>query len=164
MKRKVVQGNIMSFFAKAQKNSSSSTPATSERIQICEGLVGESQEGRVTEENGSRVLVTYSAPHVETENTPTQDACPGPIVTGFGVDAANHDPGTSSQFAGRGRTGSTSQFWMGRARCPPRGSRREEGQWRSLATMACAPPPVAHPIDLSYGSAPEVGLAAIHRR
>ncbi|KAL6604477.1 hypothetical protein ACP70R_042904 [Stipagrostis hirtigluma subsp. patula] len=58
MKRKVVQGNIMSFFAKAQKNSSSSTPAT--RIQIGEGLVGESLEGRVTEENGSEILVTQN--------------------------------------------------------------------------------------------------------
>ena len=36
------------------------------------------------------------------------------IVTEFGVDAAIRDPGSSSQFAGRGRQGSMSLFRMGR--------------------------------------------------
>jgi hypothetical protein len=36
------------------------------------------------------------------------------IVTEFGVEAATRDPGSSFQFAGRGRHGSTSQFCTGR--------------------------------------------------
>ena len=40
------------------------------------------------------------------------------IVTEFGVDAAVRDPGSSSQFAGRGRQGSTSRFRMGRYPSP----------------------------------------------
>ncbi|KAL6627137.1 hypothetical protein ACP70R_030863 [Stipagrostis hirtigluma subsp. patula] len=102
MKRKVVQGNIMSFFAKAQKNSSSSTPATSERIQIGEGLVGESLEGRVTEENGSEILVTHSTPPAEIENTPPQDACPGPQDQDIPTDGSSERisksvPGSESE-------------------------------------------------------------------
>jgi hypothetical protein len=37
------------------------------------------------------------------------------IVTGLGVEAPNRVPGTSTQIEVRGRDGSMSRFWMGRA-------------------------------------------------
>ena len=43
-----------------------------------------------------------------------QAPCAWNIVTGFGVDASSHDPGTPFRFEGRGRRGSVSHLRLDR--------------------------------------------------
>ena len=48
------------------------------------------------------------------------------IVTGFGVDGAFRDPGTTSQIEGRDRVGSVSRFCLGH-RSPAAGQHGSNG-------------------------------------
>jgi hypothetical protein len=65
---------------------------------------------------------SFGLVHAPTEATGRGDLCllplarAGPsIVTRFGVEVTNHVPGTPTQIEVRGRYGSTSHLWMGRA-------------------------------------------------